>query len=61
MKEELNVEETMRSAIVLPDRRDTIITYLSYALEDVRIMDARAYQLLQLAIDALGDEPPSAH
>lgn len=40
--------------IIAAKRRDTLIAYLSYALKDVRTLDLKAYQLLQLTIESLG-------
>jgi hypothetical protein len=40
--------------IIAAKRRDTLIAYLSYALKDVRALDLKAYQLLQLTIESLG-------
>jgi hypothetical protein len=41
-------------AIMATQRRDTLIAYLSYALKDVRTLDLKAHQLLQLTIESLG-------
>lgn len=42
--------------IVAAKKRDTLIAYLSYALKDVRTLDLKAYQLLQLTIESLGGD-----
>jgi hypothetical protein len=50
----VSIERPVTDAIVATDQRDMVIAYLSYALEDVRLVDAKAYQLLRLTIDSLG-------
>jgi hypothetical protein len=41
-------------AIITAERRDTLVAYLTYALKDVRTLDLKAHQLLQLTIESLG-------
>ena len=51
----VDLEKPVADAIIATtDKRDMVIAYLSYALEDVRLVDPKAYQLLQLTIDSLG-------
>ena len=49
----VDLERPVADAIIATDLRNMIIAYLSYALDDVRTVDSKAYQLLQLTIDAL--------
>lgn len=49
-------------AIIAADRRGVLIAYLSYVLADVRVVDDKAYQLLQLTIEALrSEDAPLTH
>jgi hypothetical protein len=49
----VDLERPRAGAIVATDLRDMMVAYLSYAADDVRTVDEKAHQLLQLAIDAL--------
>jgi len=49
----LDLEGPVAEAIVAADLRDTMVAYLTYALDDVRTVDSRAYQMLLMTIDAL--------
>ena len=49
----LDLEGPVAEAIVASDLRDTMVAYLTYALDDVRTVDSRAYQMLLMTIDAL--------
>lgn len=49
----VDLERRVAGAVVATNLRDTMVAYLSYAADDVRTVDEKAYQLLQLAIDAL--------
>lgn len=49
----VDLERPAADAIVAADLRDTMVTYLSYAMDDVRTVDGRAYQLLLATIEAL--------
>ena len=49
----LDLEGPAAEAIVAADLRDTMVAYLSYALDDVRTVDSKAYQMLLMTIDAL--------
>lgn len=49
----VDLERPVADAIIATDLRNMVIAYLSYALDDVRTVDSKAYQLLQLTIDAL--------
>ena len=48
-----DLEQSVTHAIIATDLRRMVIAYLSYALDDVRELDAQAHQLLQLTIDSL--------
>ena len=50
----VDLDKPVADPIIATDKRDMVIAYLSYALEDVRLVDPKAYQLLQLTIDSLG-------
>ena len=50
----ISAEGPAVDAILTAKRRDTLIVYLSYALKDVRALDLKAYQMLQLTIESLG-------
>jgi hypothetical protein len=52
----VGVERPAVNAILAGEKRGMLIAYLSYALKDVRTMDLRAYQLLQLTIESLGGD-----
>ena len=49
----LDLKGPAAEAIVAADLRDTMVAYLTYALDDVRTVDSRAYQMLLMTIDAL--------
>jgi len=49
----LDLEGPVAEAIVAADLRDTMVAYLTYASDDVRTVDSRAYQMLLMTIDAL--------
>jgi hypothetical protein len=50
----VSAERPAVDSILAGERRDTLIAYLSYALKDVRTLDLKAYQLLELTIESLG-------
>jgi hypothetical protein len=50
----VSVERSAVDSILTAERRDTLIAYLTYALKDVRTLDVKAYQLLELTIESLG-------
>jgi hypothetical protein len=50
----VSVERPAVDSILTAERRDTLIAYLTYALKDVRSVDVKAYQLLELTIESLG-------
>jgi hypothetical protein len=49
----VDLERGVADAIIATDLRNMVVAYLSYALDDVRTVDSKAHQLLQLTIDAL--------
>ncbi|GEM_PF-4275235 len=49
----VDLERPAADAIVAADLRDMMVAYLSYAMDDVRTVDSKAYQLLLMTIDAL--------
>ena len=49
----VDLERPVADPIVAADLRNMVIAYLSYALDDVRTVDAKAHELLQLTIDSL--------
>lgn len=49
----VDLERGVADAIIATDLRNMVVAYLSYALDDVRTVDTKAHQLLQLTIDAL--------
>jgi hypothetical protein len=55
----VDLERPVANAIIAADLRKMVIAYLSYALDDVRELDAQAHQLLQLTIDSLDKAYPS--
>jgi hypothetical protein len=50
----VSAERPAVDSILAANRRDTLIVYLTYALKDVRTLDLKAYQLLELTIESLG-------
>ncbi len=50
----VTMERPAVDAIIAAQERGTLIAYLSYVLKDLRKLDSRAYQLLQLTIESLG-------
>lgn len=50
----VSAERPAVDAIITAKQRDTLLAYLTYALKDVRALDLKAYQLLQLTIESLG-------
>jgi hypothetical protein len=50
----VSAERPAVDSIITAERRDTLIAYLTYALKDVRTLDLKAHQLLQLTIESLG-------
>jgi hypothetical protein len=50
----VSMERPAVGAIIAAEKRGTLIAFLSYVLKDVRLLDAKAYQLLQLTIEQLG-------
>jgi hypothetical protein len=50
----VSTERPAVDAIITAERRDTLIAYLSYALKEVRTLDLKASQLLELTIESLG-------
>jgi hypothetical protein len=51
-------EETVNDAeLVDPHERKLIIAYLSYALDDVRMLGGAGLELLQMAIAEIAGEP----
>jgi hypothetical protein len=50
----VSAERSAVDLILAATSRDTLIAYLSYALKDVRTLDLKAYQLLELTIESLG-------
>ncbi len=50
----VSAERPAVDSILAAERRDTLIAYLTYALKDVRTLDVKAYQLLELTIESLG-------
>jgi hypothetical protein len=50
----VSIERPAVDAIIAAEKRGTLVAYLSYALKDVRTLDFKAYQLLQLTIESLG-------
>jgi hypothetical protein len=50
----VSMERPAVDAIIAAEKRGTLVAYLSYALKDVRTLDFKAYQLLQLTIESLG-------
>jgi hypothetical protein len=50
----VNMERPAAGAVIAAAKRGTLIEYLSYALKDLRKVDFRAYQMLQLTIESLG-------
>jgi hypothetical protein len=50
----ISSERPAVDSMLAAKRRDTLIAYLSYALKDVRTLDLKAYQLLELTIESLG-------
>ncbi len=56
----VSVEQSATGAIIAADNRDTLIAYLSYALQDLRMLDGKAYHLLQMTIESLGGDVEAA-
>ncbi len=56
----VSVEQPETGAIFTADNRDTLIAYLSYALQDLRMLDGKAYHLLQMTIESLGGDVEAA-
>jgi hypothetical protein len=50
----VSAERPAVDSILAAERRDTLIAYLTYVLKDVRTLDVKAYQLLELTIESLG-------